>query len=35
LKPYVSRSYSLDEAPQVLRDLMDRRVLGKVGVEPR
>jgi NADPH2:quinone reductase len=34
LQPYVSRRYSLDEAPQALRDLLDRRVLGKVVVEP-
>jgi NADPH2:quinone reductase len=34
LKPYVSRRYTLDEAPQALRDLLDRRVLGKVVVEP-
>jgi NADPH2:quinone reductase len=34
LQPYVSRRYGLDEAPQALRDLLDRRVLGKVVVEP-
>jgi NADPH2:quinone reductase len=34
LRPYVSRRYSLDEAPQALRDLVDRRVIGKVVVEP-
>ena len=35
LQPYVSRRYSLDEAPQALRDLIDRRALGKVVVAPR
>lgn len=34
LRPYVSKRYSLDEAPQALQDLLDRRVLGKVVVEP-
>ncbi len=34
LKPYVSRRYSLDEAPQALRDLLERRVLGKVVIAP-
>jgi NADPH2:quinone reductase len=34
LKPYVSRTYSLDEAPQALRDLVERRVVGKVVVAP-
>ncbi|MES0871559.1 NADPH:quinone oxidoreductase family protein [Pseudovibrio sp. SCP19] len=33
LKPTVSRSYSLEEAPQALRDLMERRVVGKVVLE--
>jgi NADPH2:quinone reductase len=34
LKPHVSKRYTLDEAPQALRDLIDRRALGKVVVEP-
>jgi NADPH2:quinone reductase len=34
LKPHVSRRYSLDEAGQALRDLQERRVLGKVVVAP-
>ena len=34
LKPHISRRYSLDEAPQALRDMMDRKVVGRVVVEP-
>ncbi|MCP3983391.1 MAG: NADPH:quinone oxidoreductase family protein [bacterium] len=34
LNPYVSKRYSLAEAPQALRDLQERRVLGKVVIEP-
>jgi NADPH2:quinone reductase len=34
LNPRVSKRYSLDEAPQALRDLMDRKAVGKVVVEP-
>jgi len=34
LNPHVSREYSLDEAGQALRDLLDRRVLGKVIIAP-
>lgn len=34
LNPYVSKRYSLEEAPQALRDLQERRVLGKVVIEP-
>ncbi|SDR47374.1 NADPH:quinone oxidoreductase family protein [Pseudovibrio sp. Tun.PSC04-5.I4] len=30
INPTVSRSYSLEEAPEALRDLMERRVVGKV-----
>ncbi|SFU09099.1 NADPH2:quinone reductase [Pseudovibrio denitrificans] len=33
LNPTVSRSYSLEEAPQALRDLIERRVVGKVVLE--
>lgn len=34
LNPYVSARYALAQAPQALRDLLDRRVTGKVVVEP-
>lgn len=34
LNPYVSGRYSLEQAPQALRALMDRKVIGKVVVEP-
>jgi NADPH:quinone reductase len=34
IKPYVSRTYTLDEAPQALNDLMQRRATGKLVVVP-
>ena len=34
LKPYVSATYSLEDAPQAFRSLMDRKAIGKVIVEP-
>jgi NADPH2:quinone reductase len=34
LNPYVSERYSLAQAPQALRALLDRKVTGKVVVEP-
>ena len=34
LEPHISRRYSLDEAPQALRDLMDRKAVGRVVIEP-
>jgi len=34
LNPVVSKRYSLDEAPQALRDLLDRKAAGKVVIEP-
>ncbi|MDJ0786704.1 MAG: NADPH:quinone oxidoreductase family protein [Myxococcota bacterium] len=34
LKPHVSRVYSLEEGPMALRDLQERRVVGKVVVAP-
>lgn len=34
LKPHIDRTYSLGEAPQALRDIMERRVKGKVVVTP-
>jgi len=33
LKPYVSARYALEDAPQALRDLLDRKVTGKVVIE--
>lgn len=34
LRPHVSHRYSLDEVPRALRDMIDRKVIGKVVVEP-
>lgn len=34
LRPHVSRSYSLDEAPSALEDMRQRRVTGKVALVP-
>jgi len=34
LNPYVSGRYPLAQAPQALRDLLDRKVTGKVVIEP-
>lgn len=34
LRPLVSRRYSLDEVPQALRDMLDRKMLGKAVVAP-
>ena len=34
LRPHISRSYSLEEAPSALRDMLDRKLVGKVVVEP-
>ena len=34
LRPLVSRRCSLDEVPAALRDVLDRRIVGKVVVEP-
>lgn len=34
LRPHVSRRYALDEAGQALRDMMDRKALGKIVVAP-
>ena len=33
LNPYVSARYALEDAPKALRDLLDRKVTGKVVVE--
>lgn len=34
LKPYIHKTYSLEEASQALVDMMDRKVKGKVVIEP-
>ena len=34
IKPHISRKYPLDQAPQALRDMMDRKVTGKIILEP-
>jgi len=34
INPYVSGRYPLAQAPQALRDLLDRKVTGKVVIEP-
>lgn len=34
IKPHVSKRYPLAEAPQALRDMMDRKVTGKIVVTP-
>ena len=34
LRPHISGRYALDEAPQALRALIDRKALGKVVIEP-
>jgi NADPH2:quinone reductase len=35
IKPYVSRQYPLEKAGEALRDMMERRVTGKVVLVPR
>ena len=34
LKPHIDRIYTLEEAPQALQDMMDRKVKGKIVIEP-
>ncbi|MCP5044980.1 MAG: NADPH:quinone oxidoreductase family protein [bacterium] len=34
LKPYVSKRYPLAQAPAALRDMLERRVVGKIVIEP-
>ena len=34
LNPHVSKRYSLDAVPQALRDMLDRKVVGKIVIEP-
>lgn len=33
VSPHISKRYSLDEAPQALRDMMDRKAIGKLVIE--
>jgi len=34
LKPHIDKVYSLEEAPQAIRDMMDRKTKGKIVVAP-
>ena len=34
LEPHISARYPLDEAAVALRDIMDRKAIGKVVIEP-
>jgi len=34
LRPHISQRYALEEAPGALRDMMDRKLVGKVIIEP-
>lgn len=34
LNPHVSKRYPLEQAPQALRDMLDRKAVGKVVIEP-
>jgi NADPH2:quinone reductase len=34
IKPRISKTYTLDEAPQALRDMADRKVTGKIVITP-
>lgn len=34
LKPHIDRVYSLEQAPQALQDMMDRKTKGKIIIEP-
>ena len=34
IKPYISEKYSLEESPQALYDLMNRKALGKIIINP-
>ena len=33
IKPWISRRYPLEDVPQALRDMMDRKVIGKMVME--
>ncbi len=35
IRPWISRRYPLEEVPQALRDMMDRKVIGKMVMEHR
>ena len=34
LKPYIHATYSLENSPHALIDMMDRKVMGKIIIEP-
>jgi NADPH2:quinone reductase len=34
IKPRISKTYTLDEAPQALRDMAARKVTGKIVILP-
>ena len=34
IRPHVSKRYSLEDAPLAYRELIDRKALGKVVIEP-
>jgi len=34
LKPYIHKVYPLEDARQALMDMMDRKTLGKIIIEP-
>jgi NADPH2:quinone reductase len=34
IKPRISKTYTLDEAPQALRDMAARKVTGKIVITP-
>jgi len=34
LNPHISKTYKLEEAPQALQDMMDRKIKGKVVIVP-
>ena len=34
LKPYIHKVYSLEDSRQALIDMMDRKVLGKIIIQP-
>jgi NADPH2:quinone reductase len=34
IRPHVSRRHTLDETPQALRDMLDRKVTGKIVITP-
>ena len=34
ISPHIDATYSLEVAPKALRDMMDRRVMGRIVVKP-